>query len=78
MAEQKKLVQEPDLEEQRESGMSWMIVGGMLWAFAFLVMFFHPAAYKLGQMNIAVIASVLCVLGIISFLAGVRIRVKAR
>ncbi len=77
MAELQKKLQEKDVEEERESGMAWMIVGGMFWAFAFLVMFFHPAAYKLGQLRIAEIASVLCVLGLISFFAGLRIRMKA-
>ncbi len=77
MAELGKRAVEKDFEEERESGMAWMIVGGMLWAFAFLVMFFHPAAYKLGQLKIVEIAGGLCVLGLISFFVGLRIRMKA-
>ena len=75
MAELK--AEEKDYAEQRESGVAAMLIGGLFWAFAFLVMFFHPAAVRLGKMTMLEIAGVLAVLGAIIFFLGVRIRAKA-
>ncbi len=75
MAEPKPEVR--DYEEQRESGGAAMLIGGLCWAFAFLVMFFHPAAVRLGRMTMVEIAGGLVVVGLVVFLYGMRIRSKA-
>jgi hypothetical protein len=36
-------------EERRETGLSLMVIGAMLWCFDALVFFFLPAGMKLGQ-----------------------------
>ena len=75
MAELK--VEEKNYAEQRESGIAAMLIGGLFWAFAFLVMFFQPAAARLGKLTMIEIAVALAVIGLISFLAGARMRSKA-
>ena len=39
-------------EEKRENGSVMVVIGWVLMMFAFLVMFFHPAAIKLGESRI--------------------------
>ena len=75
MAEPK--VEEKNYAEQRESGVAAMLIGGLFWAFAFLVMFFHPAALRLGKMTMLEIAGVMVIIGGIIFWVGMRIRAKA-
>ena len=41
----------PSQEESRETGRAFMVVGWILVLFALLVMFFEPAALRLGQMR---------------------------
>ena len=66
-----------DYEEQRESGTTAMLIGGLFWAFAFLVMFFQPAAARLGKLTMIEIAGALVICGLVIFLVGMRIRSKA-
>jgi NADH:ubiquinone oxidoreductase subunit 3 (subunit A) len=61
-------------EESRESGRAFMVVGWVLVLFALLVMFFEPAAVKLGQMRFAVIAVAMVVLGLSLNIYGYRVR----
>jgi len=68
----------PYSEEKRENGSAFMVIGWVLVLFAFLVMFFHPAAMKLGQIRFEVIAGVLLVLGLILNIAGARVRARSR
>jgi len=68
----------PATEEGRENGTALMIVGWVLVLFAFLVMFFNPAAVRLGQTRIEVIAGVLVVAGLALNLVGSRIRAHNR
>ncbi len=75
MAEPKQ--EEKNYAEQRESGVAAMLIGGLCWAFAFLVMFFQPAAAKLGKLTMIEVASGLVILGLVIFLVGMRIRAKA-
>jgi hypothetical protein len=75
MAEPK--VEGKNYAEQRESGVAAMLIGGLFWAFAFLVMFFHPAAVRLGKMTMLEIAGVMVIIGAIIFWVGMRIRAKA-
>lgn len=66
-----------DSEEQRESGIAAMLIGGLFWAFAFLVMFFHPAAARLGKLTMIEVAGALAIVGLVIFLVGMRIRSNA-
>lgn len=66
-----------DYEEQRETGVTAMLIGGLFWAFAFLVMFFQPAAARLGKLTMIEIAGTLAAVGLVIFLLGIRIRSKA-
>ena len=65
-------------EEKRETGATLMVIGWVLVLFAFLAMFFHPAAMKLGEIRFEVIAGVLVVLGLILNIVGARIRARNR
>jgi len=49
----------------------------LFWAFAFLVMFFQPAAARLGKLTMVEIAGALVIVGLVIFLVGMRIRSKA-
>lgn len=75
MAESKS--EEKNYAEQRESGIAAMLVGGLFWAFAFLVMFFQPAAARLGKLTLIEIAGVLVIIGAVIFFVGLRIKKKA-
>lgn len=59
-----------DLEEKRETGAAWMVIGGICWLVAFIAMFFHPAAWKLGRLTIAEYAAVLATIGVVVFVLG--------
>ncbi len=75
MAELK--TEEKNYAEQRESGIAAMLIGGLFWGFAFLVMFFQPAAARLGKLTMVEIAAALAIIGLVIFLIGMRIRAKA-
>lgn len=66
-----------DLEEKRETGAAWMVIGGICWLVAFIAMFFHPAAWKLGRLTIAEYAGALAIIGVIVFVRGWRAKTKA-
>ena len=68
----------PSTEEGRENGTALMIMGWICVLFAFLVMFFKPAALKLGQLRIEVIAGVLVLVGLTLSVVGSRIRAHNR
>jgi hypothetical protein len=68
----------PSTEEGRENGTALMIMGWICVLFAFLVMFFNPAALKLGQLRIEVIAGVLVLVGLTLSVVGSRIRAHNR
>ncbi|HKD85579.1 MAG TPA: hypothetical protein VKB58_12585 [Terriglobales bacterium] len=61
-------------EEKRESGSALMVIGWVMILFAFLVMFFHPAALKLGQTRFGILAACLAVAGVALSLLGVMVR----
>ena len=46
-------------EEKREIGSALMVIGWVMVLFAFLVMFFQPAAVKLGESRFQIIAAAL-------------------
>jgi len=64
----------PSQEENRETGRALMVVGWILVLFALLVVFFEPAALKLGQMRFGVIAVVLVLVGLLLNFYGYRLR----
>ncbi|MGB9255012.1 MAG: hypothetical protein WCC25_09280 [Candidatus Korobacteraceae bacterium] len=65
-------------EEKQENGSAFMVIGWLMMLFAFLVMFFHPAARKLGETRFAWIAGCLGVAGLMLSLVGVVVRRRSR
>ncbi len=68
----------PSSEEKREIGSALMVIGWVLVLFAFLVMFFQPAAVKLGESRFQIIAAALVVMGLVLNIIGARVRAKNR
>ena len=64
----------PSKDESREIGTAYMVVGWVLVLFALLVMFFEPAALKLGQMRFGIIAVALVVVGLLLNIYGYRLK----
>ena len=64
----------PSKEESRESGRAFMVIGWLLVLFALLVVFFEPAAVRLGQSRFGMIAGALVVVGLLLNLYGYRLR----
>lgn len=67
-----------DPEERREAGTSYMLIGFICLLFAFLVMFFNPAALRQGKLTLLEVAVALVVLGSVLEVVGYRIRTKTR
>ena len=68
----------PASEEKREIGSALMVIGWVLVLFAFLVMFYQPAAVKLGESRFQIIAAALVLIGIVLNVIGARVRAKNR
>jgi len=66
------------MEDRREGGSAVMIIGWVLMLFAFLVMFFNPAARKLGESRFEVVAACLAVAGLLMSITGMRVRRRNR
>lgn len=64
----------PSQEESRETGRAFVVVGWILVLFALLVMFFEPAAVKLGQNRFGIIAGALVIVGLLLSIYGYRLR----
>ena len=64
----------PSQEEKRETGRALMVVGWILVLFALLVLFFQPAAFRLGQIRFGAIAGAMVVLGLLLNLYGYRLK----
>ncbi len=64
----------PSTEEGRETGSALKVMGWICLLFAFLVMFFNPAAIKRGQLGIEYIAGTLAIVGLGMYIVGMRIR----
>lgn len=64
----------PSQEERRESGRAFMVVGWVLVLFALLVMFFEPAALRIGQTRFGVIAAIMVIVGLPLNIYGYRLR----
>ena len=66
------------LEEKRENGSVLVIIGWILMLFAFLVLYFHPAVVKLGEVRIDVISACLVGLGLLLIVFGLREKADSR
>ena len=64
----------PSKEQSRETGTAYMVVGWVLVLFALLVMFFEPAALKLGQLRFGIIAAALVIVGLLLNIYGYRLK----
>ncbi len=64
----------PSQEEKRETARAFIVIGWILVLFAFLVMFFQPAAIRLGQMRFGIIAGAMIVVGLLLNIYGYRLR----
>lgn len=64
----------PSQEESRETGRAMMVVGWILVLFALLVLFFQPAAFRLGQIRFGVIAGAMIIVGLLLSIYGYRLR----
>jgi NADH:ubiquinone oxidoreductase subunit 6 (subunit J) len=65
-------------EEKREIGSALMVIGWVMVLFAFLVMFYQPAAAKLGESRFQIIAAALVLTGLVLNVIGARVRAKNR
>lgn len=65
-------------EQRRERATSLMIMGWICWGFALLVLFFNPAAMRLGQMGFAYTAAALVAAGAVLNIIGFRLRSRSR
>jgi hypothetical protein len=63
----------PSTEEGRENGPAIRVMGWVCMLFAFLIMFFDPAALKRGQLGVEFIAGALVVAGLLMHVVGSRI-----
>ena len=69
---------QPDREQVRERGLSLEVIGGMVWFFDFLILFFLPAGLRLGYQTVfAVVMGALFVLGAALIASGYAMRVRA-
>lgn len=64
----------PSQEENRETGRAFVVGGWVLVLFALLVVFFHPAAIRLGQIRFGDIAGALLMVGLLLSFYGYRLR----
>ncbi len=65
-------------EEKREIGAAVMVIGWIMVLFAFLVMFYQPAAMKLGESRFQIIAGALVLIGLLLNVIGARVRAQNR
>jgi hypothetical protein len=60
--------------EADESGRAYMVIGWVVVLFALLVMFFEPAAVKIGQTRFGIIAGAMVLVGLMLNIYGYRLR----
>ena len=67
-----------NVEEVREKGLSLEVIGGMIWFFDFLILFFLPAGLRLGnKTGFAVIMIALAALGLALIVSGYVMRARS-
>lgn len=64
----------PQKEETCETGRAYMVIGWLLVLFAVLVVFFEPAAARLGESIFGIIAATLVIVGLLLNIYGFRLR----
>ncbi len=68
-----------DVEEVREEGLSLEVIGGMVWFFDFLILFFLPAGIKLGhRAAFLTVMAALFVLGAALYVSGWVMRARSQ
>ncbi len=68
-----------DVEEIKEKGLSLEVIGGMVWFFDFLILFFLPAGFKLGhRAAFLTIMAALFVLGAALYVSGWVMRARSQ
>ena len=67
------------IEEKREAGLSLEVIGTILLFFDFLILFFLPAGWKLGEQRVFGLAMfAVAVTGIALLVSGIVVKVKAK
>jgi hypothetical protein len=66
-----------DYEDRRDRSITYLLIGTLCWAFAFLVMFFNPSAMRLGRLTMLEIAGALALVGLVLNIIGM-VRLKAK
>ncbi len=67
-----------EAERAREQGLSLEVIGGMVWFFDFLILFFLPAGIKLGHRTaFLTVMAALFVIGAALFVTGVTVRKRS-
>ena len=67
----------PSQKESRERGRAFMVLGWLLVLFALLVVFFAPAALKLGESRFGIIAGAMVIVGLLLSIYGYRLRKRS-
>ncbi len=68
-----------DIEEVKEKGLSLEVIGGMVWFFDFLILFFLPAGIKLGhRAAFLTVMAALFVLGAALYVSGWVMRARSQ
>lgn len=65
-------------EDRRENGSALMVVGWVLVLFAVVVLYFQPAAARLGKQLFGIIAGLLVAAGLVLNVIGSRMRAGSR
>ena len=67
-----------DTEQSREKGLSLLVIGGMILFFDVLILFFLPAALKLGHKTAFIaLMGPLAVVGLVLIVSGYIIRARS-
>lgn len=67
-----------NVEEAREEGLGLEVIGGMVWFFDFLILFFLPAGIKLGHRTaFLIVMAALFVLGAALYVSGWVMRARS-
>ena len=72
-------MQPTTVDEKQEAGLSLEIIGSILLFFDFLVLFFLPAGWKLGEQRIfGLVMGIIAVAGIALLVSGIVVKVQAK
>jgi threonine/homoserine/homoserine lactone efflux protein len=65
-------------EQKKEAATSLIIIGWICWGFALLIIFFHPAAARLGRRGMLYTAIILVLAGVVLNIIGRRMNSRLR